>query len=145
MRRYDDPAGRSVWLFIGYWESQRKGIEPHSPRNCLPFGGWELLEGSRVSVPLPGHSAPITVNRFLVQKDREQMVVFYWFHSQGTVVAGELAAKLETARSSILRHRTDGALVRISSLVAGSVQETSDRLAEYIQAMYPALGDFLPD
>jgi hypothetical protein len=48
-------------------------------------------------------------------------------------------------KNSVLRHRTDGALVRISSPVYGSVQQTSDRLVRYIQAMYPLLGEYLPD
>ena len=144
MRRYDDLVGRSIWMFIGYWDSQRKGFEPHSPRICLPLGGWEVLERSVVSIRLGDGYAPIAVNRFLVQKDRERMVVLYWFHSQGKAVAGEMAAKIETARNSVLRHRTDGALIRVTSSVLRSPEETSSALVAYIQAMYPILSDFLP-
>jgi EpsI family protein len=144
MRRYDDPARRSIWMFIGYWDSQRKGFEPHSPRICLPLGGWEVLERSLVSIRVGDKSAPIDVNRFLVQKDRERMVVLYWFHSQGRAVAGEMAAKIETARNSLLRHRTDGALIRVTGSVSRTTEETSSALVEYIQAMYPVLSDFLP-
>ncbi len=145
MRRYQDLEGRSLWLFIAYWDSQRKGTQPHSPKNCLPGSGWEPLESSRVTIPLVQPFAPITVNRYLIQKDRDQQLVFYWYQSQGKAVAGELAAKVDTIRSSIVRHRTDGALVRISSPVYGSIPETSGRLVKYIQAMYPVLGEYLPD
>jgi len=145
MRRDQDPSGKSLWLFIAYWDSQRKGAQPHSPRNCLPGGGWEPLEASRVTIPLPPPLAPITVNRFLIQKDRDQQVVFYWYQSQGKAIAGELAAKVEMIKNSMVRHRTDGALVRVSSPVYGDVQQTSERLVGYIQAMYPLLGDYLPD
>ena len=145
VRRYQDPAGRSLWLFIGYWDSQRKGAQPHSPKNCLPGGGWEPLEASRLAVSLPRPFAPITVNRYLIQKNRDQQVVLYWYQSQGRVVAGELEARLEMVKNSIVRHRTDGALVRVSSPVYGSMQETSDRVVKYIQAMYPVLDEYLPD
>jgi EpsI family protein len=145
MRRDQDPSGKSLWLFIAYWDSQRKGAQPHSPRNCLPGGGWEPLETARVTIPLLPPLAPITVNRFLIQKDRDQQVVFYWYQSQGKAIAGELPAKLEMIKNSMVRHRTDGALVRVSSPVYGSVQDTSDRLVRYIQAMYPVLGEYLPD
>ncbi len=145
MRRDQDPSGKSVWLFIAYWDSQGKGAQPHSPRNCLPGGGWEPLEASRVTIPMPPPLAPIMVNRFLIQKDRDQQVVFYWYQSQGETIAGELAARVAMVKNSIVRHRTDGALVRVSSPVYGSVQDTSDRLVRYIQAMYPILGDYLPD
>src|SRR6266571_1056947 len=139
MRRDQDPSGRSVWLFIGYWDSQRKGAQPHSPRNCLPGSGWEPLESSRVTISLPQPFVPITVNRFLIQKDRDQQVVFYWYQSQGKATAGEIAARIEMMKNSMVRHRTDGALVRVSSPVYGSVQDTSNRLVRYIQAMYPVL------
>ena len=144
MRAYQDPGGRNLWLFIGYWDSQRRGAQPHSPKNCLPGSGWEPLEASRVTIPLPQPFAPITVNRFLIQKDRDQQVVFYWYQSQGEAIPGEIAARIQLVRNSIWRHRTDGALVRVSGPVYGTIQETSDRLVEYIQAMYPVLGDFLP-
>ena len=145
MRRDQDPSGRSIWLFIAYWDSQRKGAQPHSPKNCLPGGGWEPLEASRMIIPLPRPLASITVNRYLIQKDQDQQVVFYWYQSQGKAIAGEVAARAEMMKNSIVRHRTDGALVRVSSPVSDGVQETSDRLVRYIQAVYPILGEYLPD
>jgi EpsI family protein len=145
MRRDQDPSGKSLWLFIAYWDSHRKGAQPHSPRNCLPGSGWEPLEASMVTIPLPQPSTPIMVNRYLIQKERDQQVVLYWYQSQGRAIAGEMAARVQLVKNSIVRHRTDGALVRVSSPVYGSVQDTSDRLVRYVQAMYPALGDYLPD
>jgi EpsI family protein len=145
MRRDQDPAGKSVWLFIAYWDSQRKGAQPHSPKNCLPGSGWEPLEASSVTIPLSSAFAPITVNRYLIQKDQDQQIVFYWYQSQGRAIAGEVAARVEMVKNSIMRHRTDGALVRVSSPVYGNVQDSSDRLVRYIQALYPVLGNYLPD
>jgi EpsI family protein len=144
-RRYVDGTGRSAWLYIGYWESQRRGTDIHSPKNCLPGGGWEPVETSRISIPVTGAAAPITVNRFLIQKDRQMQVVIYWFQAQGTVVPGELDAKIAMVRSAIFRNRTDGALVRISSLVHGSIPETTEALVAYIQDLYPVLRDYLPE
>jgi EpsI family protein len=72
-------------------------------------------------------------------------MVVYWYHAQGTAIAGEIPAKIEMVRSAILRNRTDGALVRVSSPVSGGVAETTARLVEYVQALYPLLGTYLPD
>jgi len=145
MRRDQAPGGRSVWLFIGYWDRQRSGAQPHSPKNCLPGSGWEPIEASKVTIPLGKSFPPITVNQYLIQKDRDQLLVLYWYQSQGKAIAGELAAKVEMAKSSIVRHRTDGALVRISSPIYGSVQETSRLLIGYAQALYPILPEYLPN
>jgi EpsI family protein len=146
MRRYVDEAGRSLWLYVGYWASQRRGAaQVHSPRNCLPASGWEPIEASRLMIAVGGRPEPLTVNRYLIQKDRELQVVVYWYHAQGAPIAGEIPAKIQMMRSAILRNRTDGALVRVSSPVSGSVPETTQRLVRYVQALYPRLGEYLPD
>ena len=69
----------------------------------MPGGGWEPIEASQVTIPLPAPYSPIVVNRYLIQKDRDQQVVLYWYQSQGKALADELTAKVEMVRSSIVR------------------------------------------
>ena len=70
IRRNADEAGNSIWLYVGYWASQRRGgTQVHSPRNCQPAGGWEPGEASRLLIELPGRG-PLTVNRYLIQIGR---------------------------------------------------------------------------
>jgi EpsI family protein len=145
MRDYGDEAGRGLNLYIGYWDTQRKGAGAHSPKNCLPGAGWEPVEASFLTIALPAPHPPITVNRYLIQKDRDQLLVFYWYQSQGQVIAGEVPARIAMVKSALVRNRTDGAIVRVMSPTYGSVRETSERLVTYVQAMYPILGDYLPD
>ncbi len=145
MRRYVDPSGRSLWLYIGYWDTQQKGAQVHSPKNCLVGAGWEPLEASRLTIPLSPPSAPITVNRYIIQKGEQHQLVLYWYDSQGQAVASEFNAKLQLVKNAIFKNRTDGALVRITSPIYGSVQETVRMQIGYIQAMYPNLTEFLPD
>ena len=145
MRRYVHDSGQSLWLYIGYWATQRKGAEVHSPKNCLPGGGWEPVEATRITIDLPGPHPPIRVNRYVIQKDRSMQVVLYWYQTHGRAIAGEVDAKIELVRGAITRNRTDGALVRVSSVVTGSPQDTTERLVEYVQRAYPVLHEFLPD
>src|SRR5690242_366477 len=42
MRRYGTDAD-AFGLYVGYSEAQSGGHSIHSPRNCLPGGGWEAL------------------------------------------------------------------------------------------------------
>jgi EpsI family protein len=146
MRRYVDANGRPLWLYIGFWQSQRRGAgDIHSPKNCLPGGGWEPIEASRISIAVSGRATPILVNRYLIQKDNQMQIALYWFQTQGAVIAGELDAKIALVRNALLKNRTDGALVRLSSPVQGGVEETTERLVAYAQALYPMLHDYLPD
>ena len=145
MRDYGNGAGRGLNLYIGYWDTQRKGAVIHSPKNCLPGVGWEPIETSFLTIALPAPHPPITVNRYLIQKDRDQLLVFYWYQSQGQVIAGEVPARIAMVKSALVRNRTDGAIVRVMSPTYGSVRDASERLVTYVQAMYPILGDYLPD
>jgi EpsI family protein len=145
MRRYVDSKGHPILLYVGYWQSQRKGGDIHSPRNCLPGGGWEPVEASRLSIPIDGMPSGISVNRYLIQKDNQMQIALYWFQSQGKAVPGEVGAKIELVRNAILRNRTDGALVRLSAPVQGGVDQTTDRMVAYVQALYPILRDYLPE
>jgi EpsI family protein len=145
MRRYVDPAGQSLWLYVGYWETQRKGAQMHSPKHCLPGGGWEPLEAKRVVIPLSGAPGVIEVNRYLIQKDQYQQLVLYWYQSHGQVVASEVEAKIQLVKNAIFHNRTDGALIRIISPVSGSVEETFERQASYIRELYPLLREFIPE
>ena len=144
VRRHVDRIGRSVWLYIGYWDTQRRGAQPHSPKNCLPGGGWEPLEAGTLTIPLPPPHAPLVVNRFIIQKDREQQVVLYWYDAQGRPLASEVDARVQMLRSAILRNRTDGAIIRVSSYVQGGAEDTTRRLVEYVQALYPVLSEYIP-
>lgn len=136
MRRYVDSAGRSIWLSIGYWDTQRRGAQMHSPKNCLPGGGWEQLEARRVWIPVDGATHSIEVNHYLLARDQDQQLVLYWFQSQGRAVASEFDAKLELVKNAIVRHRTDGAIIRISSPVYASLQETFELQARYVQVSW---------
>lgn len=145
MRRYRDLSGRDLWLYIAYWDTQRKGAQIHSPKHCLPGGGWEPLEAKQLPIVLASPLKEITVNRYVLQKDQYQQVVTYWFQSQGSVVASEVDAKLQLVKNALLRNRTDGALVRLVSPVSGSVEETFHRQAEFVRALSPILKEFLPE
>lgn len=144
VRRYEDSSAHSVLLYISYWAAQGKGVQPHSPKNCLPGSGWDPLEASVVTIPLAAPYPPVKVNRYLVQKDQERALVFYWYQSRGHVIPGEIAARIDMVKGALLSNRTDGALVRVSIPLGGNPQETEASLIRYIQTMYPMLGDYIP-
>jgi hypothetical protein len=54
-------------------------------------------------------------------------------------------AKIAMVRNAIVRNRTDGALIRVSSPVSDGVAETTDRLVAYVRALSPILAEYLPN
>lgn len=144
VRTYTNPQGQIFSLYIGYWATQRTGAQIHSPKNCLPGSGWAPLQSTTALIPLPGRHSPITVNRYLIAKDRDRQLVLYWFQSHGEVQASEIGARLAMIKDSILHNRSDGAIVRVISPIYGNPATTFTMMKSYIEMLYPVLAQYLP-
>jgi EpsI family protein len=144
--------GRSaVGLYIGYYESQRQGDSIHSPLNCLPGAGWQPLSKSYLPISVvdtAGNTSEITVNRYVIEKGLDQQVVLYWYQSHGRVIANEYRSKVFMVFDAARLNRSDAALVRVTSPRIGSGAEAETaadgRAVDFVKAMFPSLGRFLP-
>ncbi len=144
MRLYSRPQSPPVWLYVGYYGSQRQGQTIHSPQQCLPGSGWSILSREYLTVTLPGRLDPVTINRVLIGKGQDRQIVFYWYQERGRVIASEFAAKAYLVVDAVTRNRTDGALVRISATVRGSEEEAVEQLLDFVRLIFPHLMEFLP-
>lgn len=143
MRAYVSQDNTPVWLYVGYYQSQREGATYHSPKNCLPGAGWDIMRSELVTVQISGFPQ-MTVNKVLIQKGREQQLVYYWYQDRGRIIASEYWAKFYLVYDAMTRNRTDGALVRISLAVTASQEESSRDAVEFIETVFPFLNDYLP-
>jgi EpsI family protein len=106
----------SVWLYIGYYKSQKEGAMPHSPRQCYPGSGFNPIKNDVVSIPVKYSGVhELRPNRYVFAKGAEREIVIYWYQSRGRIIANEYAEKLYLIRDANLRNRSDGALVRFST------------------------------
>jgi len=112
LANYRNEQGTVINFYVAYYQSQRKGVSPHSPRVCIPGGGWEIAEFDRIEA----NNQP--VNRVLIKKGNQRQLVYYWFQGHGRVIANEYTNKWYLFIDSILKNRTDGALVRLVTNVA---------------------------
>jgi EpsI family protein len=97
----DRQTGQYATLFVAYFETQRTGKAPHSPKNCLPGSGWTETQGGTVDIDIPGRPSPISVNRYVVARGENQSVVLYWYQSRDRVIASEYSAKIYTVADAI--------------------------------------------
>ena len=144
--RFSD--GQPVNLFVAYYLSQRKGQSAHSPQSCLPGGGWEISSIHSLDLPATaGMVRPLPVNRALIQKDNQKQIVLYWFKQRDRIISNEYLVKLFLLWDGVSRGRTDGALVRIASLVGpGETEDIVDqRLLRFISTIEPELNRYVPD
>jgi EpsI family protein len=125
---------------VAYYASQRKGISPHSPRVCIPGGGWEIADIRRTQID------DIPVNRVIIRRGLESQLVYYWFQERGEPIANEYLKKWKLLEDAIAYNRTDGALVRVVTPFDSSeaVEVAEQRLNEFVRAAYPELVRVLP-
>ncbi len=137
-----------VNLYISWYNSQRKGESVHSPRACLPGGGWQIHGfGQR---QLPGvliNGQPLTVNRTVVELGNQRELVYYWFMQRGRIIDNELAVKWYLFWDALTRHRTDGAMVRLITVLptTGDVDSADQRMAGFAAAIAPELTRYIPN
>jgi exosortase D (VPLPA-CTERM-specific) len=145
---YADDGGRPINLYMSYYNSQRKGDAVHSPRACLPGGGWQLRDfGQRELAGVRINGRPLRVNRTLIQLGNQRELVYYWFQQRGRIVTNELAVKWYLFWDAVTRHRTDGALVRIITTVPLSTDESEAdrRLSEFASHIAADLPRYVPN
>jgi EpsI family protein len=118
LRNYRDSAHAiGMGLFIAYFPSQRTGDTIHSPKHCLPGAGWAPVRADRITISVPGHE-PFPANRYLIAKGQDRQLVLYWYWAHGRAVASEYVAKFYLVTDSIRMRRSDGSLIRVSTVLA---------------------------
>lgn len=124
---------------VTYYESQAQGKTIHSPRNCLPGAGWEILRaGTRV---ITVDKANYTVNHYVLKKGPATAVAYYWYQGRGRVVASEYRVKWNLLRDAAFVGHTEEALVRIvvPLNVMGGILDPSGTEPNFLEAN--AIGD----
>jgi EpsI family protein len=145
---YRSNHGRQVNFYAAYYESQRKGQSAHSPKSCLPGGGWEITSITHKELPSSAKMVqPLMVNRAVIHKGDQKQIVLYWFKQRDRYLADEYLVKVYLLWDAVWRQRTDGALVRMASLVGPGESEAmvDQRLQDFAAEIGPELSRFVPD
>jgi EpsI family protein len=143
LRTYTNGAS-PVTLFVAYYGSQRSGHTIHSPLNCLPGTGWEWIDRRRETL-IEASGREIEVNRNVATRNRQQILVYYWYQSRGRAVASDYLNKFLLVRDALTLRRSDGALVRITVPVDRDIQASAADASAFIQNVFQPLTRLLPD
>jgi exosortase D (VPLPA-CTERM-specific) len=133
-----------VELFMAYYKDQLDG-GTHSPTDCLPAAGWEIASLTQVGVEPQGRDGFI-VNRAVIRKGLEQMLVYYWYEQQGQRTASSYYAKLLLTWSKLADGRSDGALVRLITPIreGEAITAAEGRLRSAVDGVVEPIPRFVP-
>jgi exosortase D (VPLPA-CTERM-specific) len=145
---FSERGKASVNVYIAYYASPKKGRSSHSPKQCIPGGGWEITSFAPLRLEQSTDlETALEVNRVVIQKGGQKQIVYYWFKQRGRWITSEYAVKFFLFWDSLTRHRADGALVRLVSPVnPGESEYTVDgRLQAMVGLVSPLLNRYVPD
>jgi EpsI family protein len=138
---YTPPGGGpTVNLWIAYYGEQIRDAAIHSPKDCLPGGGWEYVDIRPVTAPVRRPDGEtFHLNRGVIAKGEQTMLMYYWLDMRGRQITNELYQKFYNLWDSIVMRRSDGALIRLVTPVADdeTVAAAEARLDAFLRVSYP--------
>ena len=138
---YTNPDHGQASLWIAYYETQKKaGGFVHSPKGCLTATGWQFQETGIYELA-PGYP----VNYLLAEQMGTRIVVYYWYLQRGRWITSEYWNKFYMAWDGLLRHRTDGAMIRIITPAGNDIDVSKERLAGFGRLIVAKLTKYIPD
>jgi exosortase D (VPLPA-CTERM-specific) len=147
LANYQGPGG-PINVYAAYYRSQKSGQATHSPKTCIPGGGWEIASLDEVVVP-GGQAADIgfRANRVVIQKGDHKQVVLYWFKQRNRQVTSEYLVKAYLLWDALTMKRSDGALIRLVAVVEpGETEGAADhRIMQMAAVVQPLLPAYVPD
>jgi EpsI family protein len=126
-RVYWQDSTAAFTTLVAYYDRQTQGKTIHSPRNCLPGAGWEILTTGTKSILVNGVSRQ--VNKNVLKNGAVTAIVYYWYQGRGRIEANEYRVKWNLLRDAALEGHTEEALVRVVVPVAPSRDAEAARLA----------------
>jgi EpsI family protein len=137
--------GVQAGLFVVYYESQRSGDAIHSPKNCLPGAGWEPVYSETLRIQRPGQSdKSFAANHYRVAKNGQEQDILYWYQANERTFSSEYMGKFYLVYDALTKHRTDGAMIRISVMHTGKDDHALQAAKDFASQLSAVLPDFLP-
>ena len=115
-RRYQNPSGRSVDLYSAFYGAQGAGRTMHSPLNCYPGTGWEIVGKNKVLLNGPGDDKKdFEIRKLVLRKGLVRRLLYYWYYAGGKIASNQYMNKALTLYGALVNGRTDGGLVTVST------------------------------
>lgn len=143
LRDYSNASsGATVNLFVAYFKSLQSGYGPHSPAVCLPGSGWLVEQQKILNISVPGAQSTIPVNKFVLEKSGQHILVLYWYQNDRNVWAEEIQGKLRLLPDLIKYKRSDVSLVRLVQPLPGDdADEALKDCKQFTTLLFPVLSD----
>ena len=143
---YIDEANTYINLYAGFYKAVGVSGSYHSPKNCLPGGGWGIDTIKKVVLETGiENKKQSTVSEMLIRNGAEYQVVLYWYQNRGRIIASEYWEKIYLVLDALFKGRRDGTFVRIMTVAQdGDIKGAEARIKSFAEQVMPLLDQYLP-
>ncbi len=115
-RKYRKDDGQTAYLYGAFYLSQGADRTMHSPLNCYPGSGWEIVKTEEIELRgLQRQDVKILAQKALIRKGLLERDLYFWYYAAGRNASNQYLNKALTLYGAVFDGRTDGALVTIST------------------------------
>ena len=143
---YQNASGKNITLYVGYYKAVGVTGAYHSPKNCLPGGGWgiDTIHPFSIETGIEGDSQSV-ITEMLIRNGNSYQVVLYWYQNRGRVIASEYWEKIYLVLDGLFLGRRDGTFVRIMFSVQDSeIAQASIEAGKFAELVMNNLESHLP-
>ena len=139
--------GKTISLYIGYYNSSKKVGAAHDPMVCFPGQGWVLTDKKKGKLELNSQTSdPISYSLVIAKKGDQKQLVLYWFQSYDVTSSNTFSQKLSLIWKRLFRQGEDNAFVRvIAPIDNNSISENRDVIIGFIKDFYPIFLNYIVD
>ena len=143
-RAYLHPSREIIWMYVGYYGTERGGRPKHTPRGCYTGAGWSILETRALAADPEGR---LRVNEFQIEREGERRLVQFWYRShRRTGILGGFDQNVDRLLGRLLDRRADGALIRVSAPIRGDdLVATRGRLLAFASSLDARIAEHWPE
>jgi EpsI family protein len=151
-RTYERDDGKTVALYIGYWEKQSGDYQAakHSPLLCLPSNGWQVRHKTPAELSFPTTSTKLVQSKRIVGEiGNHSSLFYYWFFTGEDNYSEEWRALLNISIQKFFFGRSDGGIIEVSTpLPTGLSRQAAEADAgavveDFLNHLYPELNRML--
>jgi EpsI family protein len=144
LRNYGSGQGQTANLYVGYYATQRDGASYHSPLNCLPGAGWNMVDPALITISLPNGQS-FLANKYVIENGGHRELMIYWYQGRGRMIASEYWGKIYTVLDSVRIRRSDAAMVRVTVPITASDAAALESAREFAAVTSEVLPEFVPN
>ena len=133
MRRYQNGAGKSVNLYIGYFEIQDRSRKIIDYRRA-----WMHEEG--VKIALNKGKQKVEINKTRIRKSAPPRYAYFWYQMDDRIITSQYTGKIFTFVNALLKRRNNAAVVVAST--KSQDKEVLELMSEVIKISKRYFADF---